>query len=140
MGAYELRNGVPKVPGISTSSADMVAAMSPELMLDYLGVRINGPKAIGKHLLLNWKQPDGVNYAVELRNGVVIYSAGKVFDKPDATLTVDKLGFAGLMMGGLTLDKEVDSGKAKVEGDAGKINDLLALLDTFPTMFDIVTP
>ncbi|SEI43209.1 alkyl/aryl-sulfatase [Pseudomonas sp. NFR16] len=140
MGAYELRNGVPKVPGISTSSADMVAAMSPDLLLDYLGVRINGPKAIGKHLLLNWKQPDGANYAVELRNGVVIYSAGKVFDKPDATLTVDKLGFAGLMMGGLTLDKEVDAGKAKVEGDAGKVNELLALLDTFPTMFDIVTP
>ena len=125
---------------ISTSSADMVAAMSPELLLDYLGVRLNGPKAIGKQLRLNWKQPDGGTYAVELRNGVIIYTADKTFDKADATLTVDKLGFAGLMMGGLTLDKEISAGKAKVDGDAGKINELLALLDTFPTMFDIVTP
>ena len=140
MGAYELRNGVPKVPGISTSSADMVAAMSPELMLDYLGVRLNGPKAIGKEIRLNWKQPDGSNYAVELRNGVVIYTADKTFDKADATLTVDKLGFAGLMMGGMTLDREVSAGKARVDGDVGKINELLALLDTFPAMFDIITP
>jgi len=140
MGAFELRNGVPKVPGISTSSPDMVAAMSPDLLLDYLGVRINGPKAIGKHVLLNWKQPDGGNYAVELRNGVIIYTEGKVLDKADATLTVDKLGFAGLMMGGVDLDKEVAAGKAKVEGDVAKVNELLGLLDTFPTMFDIVTP
>ncbi|MCH4874741.1 alkyl/aryl-sulfatase [Pseudomonas sp. TMW22091] len=140
MGAYELRNGVPDVKGISTSSADMVAAMSPDLMLDYLGVRLNGPKAIGKHLLLNWKQPEGENYAIELRNGVVIYTKDKVFDKPDATLTVGKEGFAGLMMGGATLDKEIEAGKAKVEGDPEKVKELLGLLDTFPTMFNIVTP
>lgn len=140
MGAYELRNGVPKLPGISTSTPDMVAAMSPELMLDYLGVRINGPKAIGKQLRINWKLPDGPNYAIELRNGVIIYSADKTLDKADATLTVDKLGFAGLIMSGLSLDKEISAGKASVEGDGTRITELIGLLDTFPSMFDIVTP
>ncbi|KJK20292.1 alkyl/aryl-sulfatase [Pseudomonas sp. 2(2015)] len=140
MGAFELRNGVPDLPAISTASPDMVAAMSPELLLDYMGVRLNGPKAASKQLRLNWKQPDGSNYAIELRNGVLIYSAGKTLDKADATLSVDKLGFAGLMMGGSTLDKEVADGRAKVEGSQDKVSELLALLDNFPGMFNIVTP
>ena len=140
MGAFELRNGVPNLPAINTSSPDMVAAMSPDLLLDYMGVRINGPKATGKHLRINWKQPEGQTYAIELRNGVLIYTADKSFDNADATLTVDKLGFAGLMMGGATLDKEVAGGKAKLDGGADKVNELLGLLDTFPGMFNIVTP
>ncbi|MBV7438761.1 MBL fold metallo-hydrolase [Aeromonas sp. sif2416] len=140
MGAYELRNGVPNQPGINTASPDMVAAMSPDLLLDYMGVRINGPKAVGKQVRLNWKQPEGQTYAIELRNGVLIYTADKGFDKADATLTVDKLGFAGLMMGGASLDKELAAGKAKLEGDQGKVNELLGLLDNFPSMFNIVTP
>lgn len=140
MGAYELRNGVPNLPGINTASPDMVAAMNPDLLLDYMGVRINGPKAAGKHLRINWKQPEGQNYAIELRNGVLIYTADKSFDNADATLTVDKLGFAGLLMGGATLDKEIAAGKAKLDGGADKVNELLGLLDTFPAMFNIVTP
>ena len=35
---------------------------------------------------------------------------------------------------------EIEAGKAKVEGDPEKVKELLVLLDTFPTMFNIVTP
>ncbi|KAF0811987.1 putative alkyl/aryl-sulfatase YjcS [Andreprevotia sp. IGB-42] len=140
MGAYELRNGVPKTEGISTASLDMVAAMTPDLLLDYMGIRLNGPKADGKQTLINWQLPDGGKYAIELRNGVVIYTEGRLFPKADATLTVDKLGFAGLVLGGADLQKEIAGGKAKVDGSVEKVSELFGLLDAFPPMFNIVEP
>lgn len=140
MGAFELRNGVPKLPPISTSSPDMVAAMSPDLLLDYMGVRLNGPKAAGKSIKLNWTQPDGQKIAIELRNGVLIYTLDKEFPKADATLSADKLSFAGLLMGGVTIDKEIAAGKAKVEGSSQKVSELFGLLDSFPPMFNIIEP
>ena len=52
-GAYELRNGVPSAGGINTASPDVIKAMTPELLFDYLAVRLNGPKAAGKKIGLN---------------------------------------------------------------------------------------
>ena len=44
-GAYELRNGVPQGPGVDTATPDTIKAMPPDMLFDYLGVRLNGPKA-----------------------------------------------------------------------------------------------
>ena len=46
-GAKELREGVVKLPAPSTVSPDSVRAMSLDLFFNYLGVRLNGPKASG---------------------------------------------------------------------------------------------
>ena len=47
-GAKELREGVKQLPAPNTASPDTVRAMSLDLFFDYLGVRLNGPKAAGK--------------------------------------------------------------------------------------------
>jgi linear primary-alkylsulfatase len=47
-GAKELRDGVKQLPAPNTASPDTVRAMSLDLFFDYLGVRLNGPKAAGK--------------------------------------------------------------------------------------------
>lgn len=140
MGAYELRNGVPKVPGVNTVTPDAVAAMSPSLLLDYMGIRLNGPKADGKHTTINWDLGNGEKYAIELRNSVLIYTRDATLPNADATLTMSKDGFASLLMGGQTLDKETQSGKAKVAGDSQKVTELFSMLDSFNPMFNIVTP
>ena len=139
MGAYELRNGVPNLPPISTVTPDVLNAMSEDLILGYAGIRLNGPKATGKQMRLNWVQPSGKKYAVELRNSVLLYTPDVQFPNADATLTVDKFSFASMMLGGEPLAKATSNG-AKVEGSSAKLNELLGLLDTFPGMFDIVTP
>lgn len=140
MGAFELRNGVPKVAGISTQSPDMVQAMSPELILDYMGILLDGQKAAGKSARINWQQPGGKNYALDLHNSVLVYTQDRQFPKPDATITVDKTGFAGLLTGVAMLDKEMQAGRAKISGDSSKIKDLFGMLDKFDNMFNIVTP
>ena len=52
-GAYELRNGVPKSGGLQSASPDVLKVMTPEMIFDYLAVRLNGPRAAGKHLTIN---------------------------------------------------------------------------------------
>ncbi len=41
-GALELRNGVPAAGGIDTASPDTISAMPPDMLFDYLAVRLNG--------------------------------------------------------------------------------------------------
>ena len=52
-GAYELRNGVPTAGGTQVASPDTIRAMSPEMLFDYFGVRLNGPKAAGKNMSIS---------------------------------------------------------------------------------------
>ena len=44
---------MPAAGGTITASPDTIRAMSPELLFDYLGVRLNGEKAAGKKLPLD---------------------------------------------------------------------------------------
>ena len=45
-----------------------------------------------------------------------------------------------LALGQTTLPEAVKAGVAKVEGDAAKPEELLAMLDTFNVMFEVVEP
>jgi alkyl sulfatase BDS1-like metallo-beta-lactamase superfamily hydrolase len=140
MGAYELRNGVPKVKGVNTATPDAIAAMSPDLLLDFMGIRLNGPKAEGKRTVINWDLGNGKKYGIELRNSVLIYTEGVTLANPDATLSMSKDDFAGLLMRGQTVDQDLQSGKGQISGNSAKVSELFSLLDKFDPMFNIVTP
>lgn len=141
VGAFELRNGVPKIPMAGVATPDVVKAMSTDMLLDYMGIRLDSEKAAGKRLRINWVQPDsGTKYAIELENSVLIYTPNKQLPDADATLTMNRDDFAEMIMGGSTLDKQIQAGKAKVTGNGAKVGELLGNLDTFEPMFNIVTP
>src|SRR5258708_24102703 len=53
-GAQELRQGMPKTPGRPPMQRETLAALRTEQLWDVLGVRLNGPKAESKHIVLNW--------------------------------------------------------------------------------------
>src|SRR5437763_11226603 len=57
-GAQELRQGMPKAPPRSAMPRETLAALRTEQLWDVLGVRLNGPKAEGKHIVLNWRLSD----------------------------------------------------------------------------------
>lgn len=141
MGAFELRKGVPKVDFVGVATPDVVEAMSPEMLLDYMGIRLDRQKSDGKTMNIIWKQPGtSETYAIELRNSVLIYSKNKSLKNVDATLTLSAHELAKVLMGGSTLDKELKDGNAKIEGDPNKIKSLFSMLDTFHLMFNVVTP
>ena len=139
-GAMELRNGVPKGAGVAAGSPDILAAMPPEMMFDYMAVRLNGPKAAGRRLTLNIDFTDlGKQYALTVENGVLNY-APTLAKNADATLTIAKRQLDRIQLKQLTLEQAIAAGTARLDGRRAAFGEFAALLDDFPFWFNIVTP
>src|SRR5207244_919058 len=76
-GAQELRQGMPKTPPRSTMPRETLAALRTGQLWDVLGVRLNGPRPEGKHIVLNWKFTDTKeSFVLMLENGVMTDTEG----------------------------------------------------------------
>jgi alkyl sulfatase BDS1-like metallo-beta-lactamase superfamily hydrolase len=139
-GAYELRNGVPKAGGTDVASPDTIKAMPPEMLFDYLGVRLNGPKAAGKNITLNVKFTDlNKEYGLTVENGVLHY-APTPFPNANASLTLTKATLDDIQLGNTTMNEAISSNNVTVDGQRESFNEFIGLLDKFPFWFNIVTP
>lgn len=139
-GAYELRNGVPDVAATNSASPDTIEAMPPEMMFDYLAVRLNGQKAAGKNINLNVDFTDlKKQYGLRVENGVLNYSDG-LLPESDATLKLTKATMNEIQLGKLKLNDGIDQNKVTLDGNRQSVDDFVGLLDTFPFWFNIVTP
>ncbi|WP_108257516.1 alkyl/aryl-sulfatase [Mangrovicoccus ximenensis] len=140
-GAKELRDGVEVVATPATASADIVRNLPLETYLDYLAVRLNHPEAAGQEIALNFVMPDaGEEFVVTVTNGVMNYTLGRQQDGADATVTLDRTVLDDINLGQVTMMDAIAGGSVTVEGDSGKVEDFVGLLDTFEFWFDIVTP
>ena len=138
-GAFELRNGVPKSGGLNSASPDTIKAMPPEMLFDYLAVRINGPKAAGKKIGLNMSFTDlKQDYGLIVENGVLNH--GKPLAQADARVTLSKATLDAVQLKEVTLEQAIARGDIRVEGRREALAEFLGLLDTFPFWFNIVTP
>jgi alkyl sulfatase BDS1-like metallo-beta-lactamase superfamily hydrolase len=140
-GARELREGVPKLPAANTASPDTIRAMSLEHLLDFVGTRINGPKAAGKTINLNVKFTDTKEqFVVGLENGAIHYTMGAQAERSDATITLTHEILEEALLGRISPLNAITSGKIRVEGAVTKLMELRSLFDTFDLWFNIVTP
>ncbi|MDH4612456.1 alkyl sulfatase dimerization domain-containing protein [Pseudomonas sp. BN102] len=139
-GAYELRNGVPSAGGSVTASPDVIRAMTPEMLFDYLAVRLNGERAAGKKLVLNYHFTDlDKRYALTVENGVLTY-VDKADAKADVDLTMSKATLEDIQLGKATLEQKVASGELKFDGHPQAFAEFMGLLDKFDFWFNIATP
>ncbi|GLZ89347.1 alkyl sulfatase [Metapseudomonas resinovorans] len=139
-GAYELRNGVPTLGNTVTASPDVIQAMTPEMLFDYLAVRLNGERAAGKKLVLNFNFTDlGKHYALTVENGVLTYEP-QASDRADVGLTMRKGTLEDIQLGKATLEQKVASGELKFDGRQQAFGEFMGLLDRFDFWFNIVTP
>lgn len=140
-GAKELREGVKQLPVPITSSPDTVRVLSLDMLFDYLGVQLNGPKSAGKTITLNLQFPDTQETCIlALTNGALNHSSGEQVPDADATLTLTRATLNKIIFGESTVDKEIETGELKVQGRKEALHELLMLLDTFEFWFNIVTP
>jgi alkyl sulfatase BDS1-like metallo-beta-lactamase superfamily hydrolase len=138
--AYELRHGVHPSGGQSRS-ADVITAMTLSMFFDYLGVQLNGPKADGKVIVLNWNFTDvGERYVLNLENSALTYLPNAQAPNADATFTLTRATFDAINLGKTTFEKEIAAGHIKLQGDGRKLAELFGLLDTFTGDFNIITP
>jgi alkyl sulfatase BDS1-like metallo-beta-lactamase superfamily hydrolase len=139
-GAQELRHGVVKAPVGDAASRDIVRAMPLEMFFDYLGVRLNGPKANGLKATINMSFTDTKeNYLVTLENSVLNRFKNKQAKKADCTVTLKRSTLDDIVLGQTTIVKAITSGDVRIEGNAKALQDMLNCLDSFEFWFDIVT-
>jgi alkyl sulfatase BDS1-like metallo-beta-lactamase superfamily hydrolase len=137
----ELRNGVNAVPVPNTASPDVVSAMTTEMLLDFLAVRLNGPKAADLDYTFNLvlSEPDET-WGLEVTNGVLNGTRDAPFDAPTATVTAARAAIDDVTLGRATFSDQIASGAVAIDGSTDAFVDFLGLLDDFDFWFNIVTP
>ncbi len=137
--AYELRTGIPQGQTANSSSPDVIRAMSTELFLNFLGIRVDSRKAEGMRFTINLITPDnGERFIVELDNATLTNIKGFVAAKPDLTLTINRADLELTMMGAKTLEAQIADGAAKVAGDVGILQRLASTMVDFDPRFEIM--
>lgn len=137
--AYELRSGIPSGSSPKSSGPDMIQAMSTELWLDFLGIRLDSHKAEGKAFSINLVTPDNKEkFAVELSNSTLTSIQGFTNKNADLTITINRSDLEKTMMGAVSFDDQIKSGKAKLEGDKSAYETLKTLLVQFDIGFELM--
>jgi alkyl sulfatase BDS1-like metallo-beta-lactamase superfamily hydrolase len=140
-GAQELRQGMPKAPPRPPMPHETLAALRTEQLWDVLGVRLNGPKAEGKHIVLNWSFTDtNEDFVLTLENCALTYVAGAQAAAADASFTLPRSALDEVIAKQTSFPEAVASGQIKFTGNAMRLAELMALMDEFPRMFEIVEP
>ena len=139
--ARELRDGVVVMPTPSTATPDAVAAMSVEMFLDFLAIRLNGPKAADRAYTFDLRLTDlGRTFLIEVEHGVLNYTEGATAESPTAALTLERAAIDRLASGQATFADLVADGSIVVEGETSALVDFFGLLDSFEFWFNIATP
>jgi alkyl sulfatase BDS1-like metallo-beta-lactamase superfamily hydrolase len=137
--ALELRSGIPTGASPKSSGPDMIKAMTTGLWLDFLGVRLDSKKAEGKQFKINLLTPDnGEKFIVELSNATLTNIEGFQADDADLTITINRTDLEKTMMGAVTFDDQIKSGKAKLKGSREPYDQLKTLLVHFDLGFEIM--
>jgi alkyl sulfatase BDS1-like metallo-beta-lactamase superfamily hydrolase len=106
-----------------------------------MGVRLNGPKAEGRKIVINWRFSDTrQDYVLNLENSALTYLANRISDQADATITMDRPTLDAISLQQTTFREEVMAGKIKIDGDVQKLIEFNGLFDRFVPDFPVVTP
>ncbi|MGW6656666.1 alkyl/aryl-sulfatase [Rhodococcus sp. NPDC055024] len=143
-GAYELRNGSVGTPTVA-AAPDIAAALSVSQVFDAVSLRVDGVRAAGSHIVIDWNITDeNIVHRTELSNGVLIHfdiDAGSVnAESVNATFSLSRLGLLGVLLGGADLGAEIANGTISVSGDPAKLAELAGYFDEPDPNFAIVTP
>ena len=137
--AYELRSGIPQGETVDSSSPDVIRAMSTELFLNFLGIKMDSRKAEGMRFTINLVTPDnGEKFLIELENATLTNIKWFQAAKPDLTLTVNRSDLEQTMMGAKTLEAQIAEGKCRAEGNLAILKKLAATMVDFDPRFEIL--
>ena len=120
----------------ASGSADILRAMTPDMMLDYLGILLDANAAADLDLVVNLAFTDDDPYALTVRAGVVLYERGVQYADADATLTLPRLGLFAILKN----DQEAQAANIRIEGDQDILEKLTEHLVDFDFFFPIVEP
>jgi alkyl sulfatase BDS1-like metallo-beta-lactamase superfamily hydrolase len=137
--ALELRSGIPEESTPTSTSPDVVRAVSTAQFLDLLGIRLDPQRAEEASFTINLVTPDnGERFVVELSNGTLTSLEGFLADDADLTVTINRSDLVEAMTGAKPLASQIADGTARVDGDAGILATLAGMLVHFSPTFAIM--
>jgi alkyl sulfatase BDS1-like metallo-beta-lactamase superfamily hydrolase len=140
-GAYELRHGVVKAGRGPALNPETVRSIPTATLFDLLGVQLDGQRADGRRIVINWNFTDSqTSFALTLEHAALTYLADKSVADADASLALSRDTLNDIALRRTTMADAIQAGRIKVSGDAGKAVELFSLLDTFNPNFEIVEP
>jgi alkyl sulfatase BDS1-like metallo-beta-lactamase superfamily hydrolase len=137
--ALELRSGIPSGLLPRTASPDTVRAMTTTLWLDYLGILLDSRKAEDLAFRINLVTPDtGDKHVLEMSHSTLTNIEGYLAPDADLTITIERAALEPVMMRQATFAMQAAAGKARLEGDARVLQQLMACLVEFDQYFEIM--
>lgn len=140
-GAWELRHGVSKKGLDMAKAMDFLQHVPLELFFDSMATRIIGPKAEGKHTVLNFVFTDlGETHVLYLEHAVLHHYKGSPDPHADATVQLTHDFFLRLALRQVGLREAIFSDQLHVEGSRLALLQFFLLLQQPDPHFPIVTP
>lgn len=137
--AFELRNGFPEGNAPQLVNPEMVRAMSTELLLDFLAIRVDSQQATDMQFTINLSTPDnGEMFILELSNATLTSSKGFLLPDPDLSIELNRSDLESIMSGQTTLAALAAEGKAKLDGELGVAQQLQSVLVQFSADFELL--
>ncbi len=137
--AFELRNGLPSGVTAQPVNPDTVRAMTTQLLLDFIGIRVDSQKAEGMKFTINLHTPDnGEKFVVEMNNSTLTNIKGFQSKTPDLTITINRSDLELIMAGLTTFPVLIGEGKARLEGNPQPFEQLQSLLVQFTPDFEVM--
>lgn len=133
--ALELRQGNQSAVAKAISSAEaMRAELTAELLLDYLAILIDTPKAQYDDVSLNLNFTDtGERFFVKRKDGVLLYYPNMADARADASITCMRLQFVEALFSG-------NMKGIKVEGDPKAFARLMQYVNPGNNRFNLIEP
>lgn len=136
--AQELRNGTNMDPDTrGSSSGDTISHMTPEMILEYMGILVDTMKVQDLSFTANIVLPDE-NYVLIVKNGVVMYQKNASSEEADVTWTTNKMGLLAI----ISKNEDEISKLIVQEGDESYLKKLSDSIETISdyNYFNIVEP
>src|SRR5262249_24188936 len=105
------------------------------------GVQLNGTRAEGKRIVINWEFTDTKqSYVLTLEDATLIATRNALAKHADASLSSTRDALNAIALRRVSLGEAIQSGEIKAAGNSANVTELFSLLDTFSPNFEIVEP
>jgi alkyl sulfatase BDS1-like metallo-beta-lactamase superfamily hydrolase len=119
--AQELRFGTNTDPATrATTSGGITSHMTPEMIMQYLGIYTDSNKIEDLSFTANIVLPEE-SYVLVVKNGVVLYEQGSLHEMADVVWTTNRKGLFGIA----TNNREVIDAEVTQEGDTTLLDQLM---------------
>ena len=132
-GAKELREGAINDDKYrANGSSDTMQAMTPKMIFDFMGIKLNSNEAQDLNFKINFAFTDGNPYLVTVKSGVLLYQENRTEPDADLTLNISEKQMFAVMSGELE--------NIEMTGNPEVLKSLLQNMQEFEHFFNIVEP